>query len=53
LVDFFLVIWLLVSLSSAADLADEKKVIRVKEKAKYSLGILITEVEKISWKSIN
>ena len=43
---FFLVIWLLVSLSSAADLADEKKVIRVKEKAKYSLGILITEVEK-------
>jgi C-terminal processing protease CtpA/Prc len=42
----FLVIWLLVSLASAADLADEMKVIKVKEKVKYSLGILITEVEK-------
>ncbi|OGB69043.1 MAG: hypothetical protein A2Y94_11445 [Caldithrix sp. RBG_13_44_9] len=42
----FLVIWLLVSLGVAADLADEEKVIKVKEKAKYSLGILITEVEK-------
>jgi C-terminal processing protease CtpA/Prc len=43
---YFLVIWLLVSLSGAADLADEVKVIKVKEKAKFSLGILITEVEK-------
>jgi len=43
---FFPLIWLLVSVVGAADLSDEVKVIKKKERAKFSLGILVSEVEK-------
>jgi C-terminal processing protease CtpA/Prc len=43
---FFLVFCLLVSIGTAADMKDETRLIKVKEKTKFSLGVLITEVEK-------